>query len=41
MDSVIAVEGLLLDEPTSGLDPLKERAFTDEVRRLRDAGRTI
>lgn len=32
---------LLLDEPTSGLDPLMERAFTDEVRRLRDAGRTI
>lgn len=31
----------MLDEPTSGLDPLMERAFTDEVRRLRDAGRTI
>lgn len=31
----------LLDEPTSGLDPLMEAVFTDEVRRLRDAGRTV
>lgn len=31
----------LLDEPTAGLDPLMEAEFTDEVRRLRDAGRTV
>ncbi|NLE72510.1 MAG: ABC transporter ATP-binding protein [Actinomycetales bacterium] len=31
----------LLDEPTAGLDPLMEAVFTDEVRRLRDAGRTV
>ncbi|WP_043499472.1 ABC transporter ATP-binding protein [Georgenia sp. SUBG003] len=31
----------LLDEPTSGLDPLMEAVFTDEVRRLRDQGRTV
>ncbi|GGK59023.1 ABC transporter ATP-binding protein [Ornithinimicrobium pekingense] len=31
----------LLDEPTSGLDPLMESVFTEEVRALRDEGRTI
>ncbi|HEX6055653.1 MAG TPA: ABC transporter ATP-binding protein [Intrasporangium sp.] len=31
----------LLDEPTSGLDPLMEAVFTQEVRALRDQGRTI
>lgn len=31
----------LLDEPTSGLDPLMESVFTEEVRGLREAGRTI
>ncbi|GAA1178288.1 ABC transporter ATP-binding protein [Ornithinimicrobium humiphilum] len=35
------VELYLLDEPTSGLDPLMEAVFTDEVRRLRDEGRTV
>ena len=35
------VELFLLDEPTSGLDPLMEAVFTDEVRRLRDEGRTV
>ncbi|WP_413450869.1 ABC transporter ATP-binding protein [Georgenia phoenicis] len=35
------VELYLLDEPTSGLDPLMEAVFTEEVRRLRDAGRTV
>ncbi|MDV3222641.1 ABC transporter ATP-binding protein [Intrasporangium sp.] len=34
-------ELFLLDEPTSGLDPLMEAAFTDEVRNLRDQGRTV
>jgi ABC-2 type transport system ATP-binding protein len=34
-------ELFLLDEPTSGLDPLMEAVFTDEVRRLRDEGRTV
>jgi ABC-2 type transport system ATP-binding protein len=31
----------LLDEPTSGLDPLMEAVFTQEVRALRDQGRTV
>lgn len=35
------VELYLLDEPTSGLDPLMEAVFTEEVRRLRDQGRTV
>ncbi len=35
------VELFLLDEPTSGLDPLMEAVFTDEVRTLRDQGRTV
>ncbi|GAA4283401.1 ABC transporter ATP-binding protein [Brevibacterium daeguense] len=30
-----------LDEPTAGLDPLMEAIFTDEIRKLRDAGRTV
>ncbi|MGO1173327.1 MAG: ABC transporter ATP-binding protein [Actinomycetaceae bacterium] len=34
-------ELFLLDEPTSGLDPLMEAVFTDEVRKLRDDGRTV
>lgn len=34
-------ELFLLDEPTSGLDPLMEAVFTDEVRALREAGRTV
>ncbi|GAB3820363.1 ABC transporter ATP-binding protein [Tessaracoccus terricola] len=34
-------ELFLLDEPTSGLDPLMEAVFTDEVRALRAAGRTV
>ncbi|HLT84168.1 MAG TPA: ABC transporter ATP-binding protein [Phototrophicaceae bacterium] len=35
------VDLYLFDEPTSGLDPLMEAVFTEEVRRLRDAGRTV
>lgn len=31
----------LMDEPTSGLDPLMEEIFTQEVRALRDQGRTV
>jgi len=34
-------ELFVLDEPTSGLDPLMEAAFQDEVRALRDQGRTV
>lgn len=34
-------ELFLLDEPTSGLDPLMEAVFTDEIRNLRDQGRTV
>lgn len=34
-------ELFLLDEPTAGLDPLMEAVFTDEVRALRDEGRTV
>jgi len=34
-------ELFLLDEPTSGLDPLMEAVFTEEVRSLRDQGRTV
>lgn len=34
-------ELFLLDEPTSGLDPLMEAVFTDEIRKLRDQGRTV
>jgi ABC-2 type transport system ATP-binding protein len=35
------VELLVLDEPTSGLDPLMEAVFTDCVRELRAAGRSV
>lgn len=35
------VDLYLLDEPTAGLDPLMEVIFTEEVRSLRDQGRTI
>ena len=35
------VELYIMDEPTSGLDPLMEAIFTDEVARLREAGRTV
>jgi ABC-2 type transport system ATP-binding protein len=32
---------VFLDEPTSGIDPIVRRAIWTELRRLRDAGRTI
>ena len=35
------VELYILDEPTSGLDPLLELVFQDEVKRLKDEGKTI
>lgn len=35
------VDLYLMDEPTSGLDPLMEEIFTQEVRALRDQGRTV
>lgn len=35
------VDLYLLDEPTSGLDPLMEAIFTEEVRTLREQGRTV
>ncbi|NUL47050.1 ABC transporter ATP-binding protein [Cellulosimicrobium funkei] len=34
-------ELFVFDEPTSGLDPLMEAVFTDEVRALRESGRTV
>jgi len=34
-------ELLILDEPTVGLDPLLRASVWDELRRLRDAGRTM
>ncbi|MFL6129626.1 MAG: ATP-binding cassette domain-containing protein [Mycobacteriales bacterium] len=35
------VELLVLDEPTSGLDPLMEAVFTDCIREVRAAGRSV
>lgn len=35
------VELYILDEPTSGLDPLMESIFQDEVRKLKQQGKTI
>ena len=35
------VELLVLDEPTSGLDPLMEAVFTQCIREIRDAGRSV
>ncbi len=35
------VDLYILDEPTSGLDPLLELVFQDEIRRLKDLGKTI
>jgi ABC-2 type transport system ATP-binding protein len=35
------VELFILDEPTSGLDPLMETVFTDCVRELNRAGKTV
>ncbi|GAA4906359.1 ABC transporter ATP-binding protein [Tessaracoccus lubricantis] len=35
------VELLILDEPTSGLDPLMEAVFQDEIRRVKEQGRTV
>lgn len=32
---------IFLDEPTAGLDPLLRQTVWDELRRLRDAGRTL
>ena len=32
---------LILDEPTSGLDPLMEAVFTECVREVKEAGRTV
>jgi ABC-2 type transport system ATP-binding protein len=34
-------EVLFVDEPTAGIDPLLRTAIWDELRRLRDAGRTL
>jgi len=34
-------ELLFLDEPTSGIDPILRRTIWDELRRIRDAGRTL
>lgn len=31
----------ILDEPTSGLDPLMEQAFQNEIRTLKQAGKTV
>jgi len=34
-------ELLILDEPTSGLDPLMEAAFTESIREVKAAGRSV
>jgi ABC-2 type transport system ATP-binding protein len=34
-------ELLVLDEPTSGLDPLMEAAFTESIREVKAAGRSV
>jgi ABC-2 type transport system ATP-binding protein len=34
-------EVLFIDEPTAGIDPLLRQAIWDELRRLRDEGRTL
>lgn len=34
-------ELLLLDEPTSGLDPLMEAAFTESIREVKGAGKSV
>ena len=34
-------ELLLLDEPTSGLDPLMEAAFTESIREMKAAGKSV
>lgn len=31
----------ILDEPTSGLDPLMERVFQEEIRALKEQGKTV
>lgn len=31
----------ILDEPTSGLDPLMEQVFQEEIRALKDQGKTV
>lgn len=31
----------IFDEPTSGLDPLMEAVFTEQVRRVKDAGKAV
>ena len=35
------VDLYILDEPTSGLDPLMEQVFRDEIKRLKEAKKTI
>lgn len=35
------VDLYILDEPTSGLDPLMERIFQEEVRSLKEKGKTV
>lgn len=35
------VELYILDEPTSGLDPLMEQVFQEEIRSLKDEGKTV
>ncbi len=35
------VDLYILDEPTSGLDPLMEKVFQNEIRTLKEAGKTV